>query len=103
MSKSITNVVIAGLAGQGVLRASDILSTAALASGHDARKTLVRGVSRRGGAVSTDVRFDFRIVHTESRSPVAKGYTVDALTVSQGKLIRPPQWSVEALQDGRNR
>lgn len=49
------------------------------------------------------VRFDIRIVHTESGSPVARGYTVHALTAPEGKPIRPPQWFVEALQDGSNR
>ena len=57
MSESITNVVIAGLGGQGVLKASDILATAAFAAGHDVKKAEVHGMSQRGGSVSTDVRF----------------------------------------------
>lgn len=41
------------------------------------------------------VRFDIRIVHSESRSPVAEGYTVHAIANQQGRATRPPAWLVE--------
>jgi indolepyruvate ferredoxin oxidoreductase, beta subunit len=53
----VTNVVIAGLGGQGVLKASDILAEAAFRSGLDVKKSEVHGMSQRGGSVSSDVRF----------------------------------------------
>lgn len=34
----VTNVVVAGLGGQGVLKASDILAEAAFRAGHDVKK-----------------------------------------------------------------
>ncbi len=52
-----TNVVVAGLGGQGVLKASDILAEAAFAAGLDVKKAEVHGMSQRGGSVTSDVRF----------------------------------------------
>jgi indolepyruvate ferredoxin oxidoreductase alpha subunit len=51
------NVVLAGLGGQGVLKASDILAEAAFLAGLDVKKAEVHGMSQRGGSVTTDVRF----------------------------------------------
>jgi indolepyruvate ferredoxin oxidoreductase beta subunit len=56
MSK-VTNVVIAGLGGQGVVRASDILAAAAFRAGCDVKKSEIHGMSQRGGSVASDVRF----------------------------------------------
>ena len=57
MDNSVTNVVVAGLGGQGVLKASDILAEAAFAAGRDVKKAEVHGMSQRGGSVRSDVRF----------------------------------------------
>jgi indolepyruvate ferredoxin oxidoreductase beta subunit len=54
---STTNVVIAGLGGQGVLKASDILADVAFSAGQDVKKADVHGMSQRGGSVTSDVRF----------------------------------------------
>ena len=51
------SVVIAGLGGQGVLMASDILAEAAFLAGYDVKKSEVHGMSQRGGSVASDVRF----------------------------------------------
>jgi indolepyruvate ferredoxin oxidoreductase alpha subunit len=51
------SVVIAGLGGQGVLTASDILAEAAVLAGCDVKKADVHGMSQRGGSVASDVRF----------------------------------------------
>jgi indolepyruvate ferredoxin oxidoreductase beta subunit len=55
--KSVTNVVVAGLGGQGVIKASDILADAAFIAGLDVKKAEVHGMSQRGGSVTSDVRF----------------------------------------------
>ena len=52
----IINVVIAGLGGQGVVKASDILAEAAFHAGYDVKKSEIHGMSQRGGSVSSDVR-----------------------------------------------
>ena len=56
-SGEVINVVIAGLGGQGVLKASDIVAQAAFLSGLDVKKSEVHGMSQRGGSVASDVRF----------------------------------------------
>ena len=53
----VTDVVIAGLGGQGVIRAADILAEAAFLSGVDVKQSEIHGMSQRGGSVTSDVRF----------------------------------------------
>ena len=60
-SESITNILIVGVGGQGILLASGILSEAALLAGHDVKKSEVHGMSQRGGAVNSHVRFGPKI------------------------------------------
>ena len=57
MNSKVTNVVVAGLGGQGVLKASDIIADVAFAAGLDVKKSEVHGMSQRGGSVASDVRF----------------------------------------------
>ena len=56
------NVIIAGLGGQGVLTASDILADAAVLAGFDVKKAEVHGMSQRGGSVACDVRMGARVL-----------------------------------------
>ena len=70
------NIVIAGLGGQGIVKASDILSDAAFRSGHDVKKAEVHGMSQRGGSVNTDVRYGDRIL-----SPMAPDGEADILLI----------------------
>lgn len=60
MNKTI-NVMIAGVGGQGVIKASDVLSQAAFRSGYDVKKSELHGMSQRGGSVCSDVRFGPRV------------------------------------------
>jgi indolepyruvate ferredoxin oxidoreductase beta subunit len=57
MARPVVNVVVAGLGGQGVIKASDILADAAFRAGLDVKKAEVHGMSQRGGSVNSDVRF----------------------------------------------
>ena len=61
MSKAITNVLFAGIGGQGIILASDFLSEIAFRSGFDVKKSEIHGMSQRGGSVSGDVRFGEKI------------------------------------------
>ncbi len=56
MSK-VTNILIVGVGGQGVLLASEVLSEMAMLSGLDVKKSEVHGMSQRGGVVSSHVKF----------------------------------------------
>ncbi len=51
------NFLLVGVGGQGILTASDILATVGLRWGYDVKKSEVHGMSQRGGAVSSHVRF----------------------------------------------
>jgi indolepyruvate ferredoxin oxidoreductase, beta subunit len=58
----VINVVVAGLGGQGVIKASDIVADAAFRAGFDVKKAEIHGMSQRGGSVSSDVRFGRRVL-----------------------------------------
>jgi len=60
MEKAV-NVKFAGLGGQGVIRASDILAEAAFRAGLDVKKSELHGMSQRGGSVSSDVRYGEKV------------------------------------------
>ena len=111
MSSRPTNVVIAGLGGQGVLKASDILADVAFNSGLDVKKSELHGMSQRGGSVSSDVRFgeyvfspmvpegeaDFLVVIAEDQVPV------NAAALRQGGTrIDPSQIDQAALSNKKS-
>ena len=57
MKRTITNVLIVGVGGQGTLLASRIIGRAAQLAGYDVSISEVHGMSQRGGSVVTYVRF----------------------------------------------
>jgi indolepyruvate ferredoxin oxidoreductase beta subunit len=61
MTEGITNVLMAGVGGQGVLVAGETLALAALADGLEAKQSEVHGVAQRGGSVVSHVRFGPRV------------------------------------------
>jgi indolepyruvate ferredoxin oxidoreductase beta subunit len=56
-TRAITNIVLAGVGGQGSVLATRVLATAAERAGHDVVTSEVHGMSQRGGTVLTTVRF----------------------------------------------
>ena len=73
---AVVNVVLAGLGGQGVIKASDILADAALLAGLDVKKAEIHGMSQRGGSVTSDVRFGAKVL-----SPMVSPGEADFLVV----------------------
>ena len=61
MDNKITNVLFAGIGGQGIIKASDMLTEAAFRMGYDVKKSELHGMSQRGGSVSSDVRFGKKV------------------------------------------
>jgi indolepyruvate ferredoxin oxidoreductase beta subunit len=57
----IFNIIIAGVGGQGILTASEILAKVAMEAGLDAKKSEVHGMSQRGGSVVSHVRFGEKV------------------------------------------
>jgi indolepyruvate ferredoxin oxidoreductase, beta subunit len=80
----VVNIVVAGLGGQGVLKASDILTDAAFAAGWDVKKADVHGMSQRGGSVRSDVRFGLRVF-----SPMVTAGEADFLVVLAEDQVEP--------------
>ncbi len=80
MNNSTHSILLAGVGGQGILRASDILSLVMIEAGYDARKSEVHGMAQRGGSVTSHVRYGKKVY-----SPIAKKGDVDIL-VSFEKL-----------------
>ena len=72
----VTNVIVAGLGGQGVLKVTDILSEALFRCGYDIKKSEVHGMSQRGGSVSSEVRFGENVA-----SPMVPAGECDFLVV----------------------
>jgi indolepyruvate ferredoxin oxidoreductase beta subunit len=57
-----TNILVVGIGGQGVMTATEILAEAAIALGHDVKKTEVAGMAQRGGVVSSHLRFGPKVL-----------------------------------------
>lgn len=64
-----TTVLLCGVGGQGTILAADLLAHAALESGYDAKVSEIHGMSQRGGAVTTVVRFGQEPVHSMVSDP----------------------------------
>jgi indolepyruvate ferredoxin oxidoreductase beta subunit len=54
---TVTNILLVGVGGQGILLASEILSEAFMLAGYDVKKSEIHGMSQRGGSVVSHVRF----------------------------------------------
>ncbi|MDP8245641.1 MAG: indolepyruvate oxidoreductase subunit beta [Candidatus Hinthialibacter antarcticus] len=76
MNPKVTNVVFAGLGGQGVLKASDIFAEVVFCAGFDVKKAEIHGMSQRGGSVTSDVRFGEQV-----HSPMVSSSQADYLVV----------------------
>jgi indolepyruvate ferredoxin oxidoreductase, beta subunit len=84
MNTTVTNVVIGGLGGQGVLKSSDILADAAVRAGYDVKKSELHGMSQRGGSVSSDVRFGPQVL-----SPMVPTGEADFLLILTADQLEP--------------
>ena len=48
-NNKITNILVVGIGGQGVMTATEILAKSAIELGHEAKKTEFSGMAQRGG------------------------------------------------------
>ena len=109
--RDVTNIVIAGLGGQGVLTASDIVADVALHAGLDVKKSELHGMSQRGGSVSSDVRFgrevfspmvpageaDFLVAVEPDQVPVNA-----AALAPSGTIVESSQFHAEKLRNKKS-
>jgi indolepyruvate ferredoxin oxidoreductase beta subunit len=74
MDNHTTNVLVAGVGGQGVILASDIMCEVFMEAGYDVKKSEVHGMAMRGGIVTSHFRFGKKVY-----SPLIKEGEVDIL------------------------
>jgi indolepyruvate ferredoxin oxidoreductase beta subunit len=87
-----TDFLLAGVGGQGVLTASDIVAEVGMALGLDAKKSEVHGFSQRGGVVESHVRWGERV-----SAPLGEKGRIDYLLAFE--LMESARW-IEFLKPG---
>ncbi len=88
MYENMTNILIVGVGGQGVLLASELLSEVAIMTGNDVKKSEVHGMSQRGGVVSSHVRYGSQVF-----SPIIPYRKADIiLSFEQSEGLRALDW-----------
>lgn len=70
----VKNILLAGVGGQGILLASEILSEVLMLAGYDVKKAEVHGMAQRGGSVVSHVRYGKQVL-----SPTIAEGTADVL------------------------
>jgi indolepyruvate ferredoxin oxidoreductase beta subunit len=91
MSTPVTNILLTGVGGQGILLASEILAEACMQAGFDVKKSEIHGMSQRGGSVVSHVRFGkevFSPVVPEGEGDILFGFEL-LETYRYLNLLRP--------------
>ena len=60
-----TNIILAGVGGQGILTIAAVLDTAALSNNLNIKQSEVHGMSQRGGAVQSHVRISDKEIYSD--------------------------------------
>ncbi len=68
------NIIICGVGGQGIILASEILSSVLLRAGYDVKQSEVHGMAQRGGSVLSHLRYGKKVY-----SPVIDPATADLI------------------------
>jgi len=94
MENFTNNILVAGVGGQGVILASDIMSEVFMEAGYDVKKSEVHGMAMRGGIVSSHFRFGKKVY-----SPLIKEGEVDILFAFE--QLEGLRWINHLRPDGR--
>jgi len=70
----VKSILFAGVGGQGILRASDIICEIIMEAGLDVKKSEVHGMAQRGGCVTSHVRYGKKVY-----SPLAEPGSIQTL------------------------
>ncbi len=73
-NQETTSVVLAGVGGQGILLASEVVARAAMNAGFDVKTNEVHGMAQRGGSVIAQIRYG-----KEVNSPLVEEGTAKVL------------------------
>lgn len=71
---NVHSILFAGVGGQGIIRASDIMCMVMMEAGFDVKKSEVHGMAQRGGCVNSDVRYGKKVY-----SPLAEAGSGEVL------------------------
>jgi indolepyruvate ferredoxin oxidoreductase beta subunit len=88
-----TNIVLAGVGGQGILLASRLICEAALAEGYDVKANEVHGMAQRGGSVIGQIRFGKKVY-----SPLVKLHSANYLLAME--IIEAVRYADYLAPDG---
>jgi indolepyruvate ferredoxin oxidoreductase beta subunit len=80
-----TNIILAGVGGQGILSIAAVIDHAALQSGLIIRQTEVHGMSQRGGSVQSHLRISNREIYSDL---IAEGTANLILSVEPHEALR---------------
>jgi len=94
MVMKVTNVLMAGVGGQGIILASGVLAKTAAAAGLDVKKSDVHGMAQRGGSVLSHVRFGDRVY-----SPLIPDGETDILMAAE--FLEGLRWLPQVRSRGR--
>jgi indolepyruvate ferredoxin oxidoreductase beta subunit len=61
MKHKTSNILLCGVGGQGILLASEVISSALMNAGHDVKQSEVHGMAQRGGSVVAHLRFGNKV------------------------------------------
>src|SRR5665647_3291793 len=74
VDNEVKSILFAGVGGQGILRASDIICMAIMEAGLDVKKSEIHGMAQRGGCVTSHVRYGKKVY-----SPLAESGSIQTL------------------------
>ncbi len=94
MAKGVTNILIAGVGGQGTLLTSRIIAQVAVQMGFDVKVSEVHGMAQRGGSVVSQVRFGEKVF-----SPIIKKGDADILLAFE--KLEAARWLDYVKPDGK--
>jgi len=82
--KEAMNLLLAGVGGQGIMLAGDLVAALALDQGYDVKKSEVHGMAQRGGSVVSHVRLGCKVY-----SPViVEGQATHLVAFEQMEALR---------------
>lgn len=93
MINAVTNILLAGVGGQGTILAGRVLARAAVAIGGQVKVSDIHGMAQRGGSVVTQLRFGPRVY-----APVMAPGTADFLVAFEKLEAR--RWLPYLKADG---
>lgn len=93
MRNGVTSILLAGVGGQGIILASDVMAEVFLSAGYDVKKSEIHGMAQRGGSVTSHVRYGEKVF-----SPIIKRGSADILLAFEA--LEGLRWINHVRADG---